>query len=152
MSFAARRLFCSAQRRCYATSLPKGIPEPRPFQPRATSERITRPSKVVVSPSRAPQKRDLLHRREKEPRQPVEQTKDISQGMAAARKVVSDGYLDPRYRPTARRVIAIIVSLPIVIVFGWELLHRWAETISEQRAEKEAAEAVHMNKSDTSHS
>jgi hypothetical protein len=35
-----------------------------------------------------------------------------------------DGKLDPKYKPAARRVIAIIVSIPIVVVFGWELWQR----------------------------
>ena len=33
--------------------------------------------------------------------------------------------LPPKYRPAARRVTAIIVGLPFVIVMGWELFERW---------------------------
>lgn len=151
MPFATRRLLCSTQRG-YATSLPKRFPESRPFQPPAPSERISRPPKVVFKPSSTPQKRDVLHQQGREPKQQFEQVKDVSRAEAAARRVVSEGYLDPRYRPVARRVIALIVSLPIVIVFGWELLQRWAEAISEQRAQRDAGKVMQMKESESSHS
>jgi hypothetical protein len=34
--------------------------------------------------------------------------------------------LPPKYKPAARRVTAIMVSLPIVFVFGYELVERWS--------------------------
>ena len=33
--------------------------------------------------------------------------------------------LPPKYKPASRRVTAIMVSLPIVLVFGYELFERW---------------------------
>ncbi|KAI4955939.1 hypothetical protein J4E91_000148 [Alternaria rosae] len=36
-----------------------------------------------------------------------------------------DVRLPPKYKPASRRVTAIMVSLPIVLVFGYELFERW---------------------------
>jgi hypothetical protein len=36
-----------------------------------------------------------------------------------------DMRLPPKYKPAARRVTAIIVGIPIILVFGWELYGRW---------------------------
>ncbi|EDU50426.1 hypothetical protein TUN199_07869 [Pyrenophora tritici-repentis] len=41
--------------------------------------------------------------------------------------------LPPKYRPAARRVTAIIVGLPFVIVMGWELWERWNGKVVPKR-------------------
>lgn len=50
--------------------------------------------------------------------------RDLERGRQASLKAAQTGKLDARYKPAARRVLAIIVSLPVVIVLGYELFQR----------------------------
>lgn len=47
-----------------------------------------------------------------------------SRGVATTRRVVTEGVLDPRYKPAARRVTAIIVALPFALYLSYELFER----------------------------
>ena len=49
---------------------------------------------------------------------------DPERGRAASERVVREGILDPRYKPAARRVTAIICALPILLVTSWMLFER----------------------------
>jgi len=44
--------------------------------------------------------------------------------MEAAQRYVREGILDPRYRPAARRVTAIICALPLALYLTYELFER----------------------------
>jgi hypothetical protein len=47
-----------------------------------------------------------------------------------------DMRLPPKYKPAARRVTAIIVGLPIILVVGWELYGRWKGKIQKKWGEE----------------
>ncbi|KAH7079134.1 hypothetical protein BKA63DRAFT_563782 [Paraphoma chrysanthemicola] len=44
--------------------------------------------------------------------------------------------LPPKYKPAARRVTAIIVGIPIILVVGWELYGRWKGEVRKKWGEK----------------
>ncbi|KAH9822879.1 hypothetical protein Tdes44962_MAKER00707 [Teratosphaeria destructans] len=115
------------RRRCYSAARP---PPPRPYQPDERSPKS--PPQPPAPPPSTPKPRSFLSRLNPfappEPPQPaapvVKEPQDISRGWEATRKVITTGVLEPRYRPAARRVTAIIVGLPIVIGLGYELFQR----------------------------
>lgn len=49
---------------------------------------------------------------------------DPQRGIEASLNVARGGKLDPRYRPAARRVLAIMIALPVTLVLSWELYQR----------------------------
>lgn len=49
---------------------------------------------------------------------------DPQRGYEASVRVAQGGKLDARYRPAARRVLAIMVALPFSIWLSWELFQR----------------------------
>lgn len=49
---------------------------------------------------------------------------DPARGIEATRRVVKEGVLDPRYRPVARRVTALMCGLTLSIGLGYELFQR----------------------------
>ncbi|KAF2109272.1 hypothetical protein BDV96DRAFT_652119 [Lophiotrema nucula] len=60
-----------------------------------------------------------------------------------ANKVAYTGKLDPKYRPAARRVTAIMVGIPVVLVTSWELYQRFFMGKDVQRVfEKAESKAV----------
>ncbi|KAF2768815.1 hypothetical protein EJ03DRAFT_351828 [Teratosphaeria nubilosa] len=113
-------------RRYYSTGRP---PPPRPYQ---LAERSPKPSPQPPAPPSGPKPRSFLSWLNPfappEPPQPatpvVKEPQDLSRGWEATRRVITTGVLEPRYRPAARRVTAIIVGLPIVIGLGYELFQR----------------------------
>jgi hypothetical protein len=44
--------------------------------------------------------------------------------------------LPPKYKPAARRVTAIIVGIPVILVFGYELYNRWQGEIQKKFEER----------------
>lgn len=120
------------QRRTYASDRAPP-PPPRPYKPRPS-----RPPKPPVIDETAgtasnPIKQPSLHRRiinrlfstrDPAPPSPSQPPRDLVRGLEASRRVVRDGVLDPRYRPAARKVTAIIVAMPMVIYLGYELAMR----------------------------
>ena len=119
------------KRALYATKT--APPEPRPYKPIAPSERVSRPGPSQTAEQAAqaaqaatPKKKSLITRlfslRPEEAQ--INEPRDIARGIAATQRVVSTGVLDPRYRPASRRILAIIVALPLVIGLGYELFQR----------------------------
>lgn len=51
-------------------------------------------------------------------------TRDPARGLEAARRVVTEGVLDPRYQRAARSYTAIIVALPLALYLSYELYQR----------------------------
>ncbi|USP82369.1 hypothetical protein yc1106_09643 [Curvularia clavata] len=104
------------QQRTSTIPLPsKPIPAPSPVQHntiRSSSRPQQPPLPSQLPPNPYPQRRPpgLSHYQHANTRI-IEPTPDIR--------------LPPKYKPAARRVTAIIVALPIVIVFGYELWARW---------------------------
>lgn len=76
----------------------------------------------LVPPRRTGFLARLLPKREQKPL--IEGPQDQARGFEAARKVVRDGVLDPRYKNASRYYTRIIVALPIVIYTTYELYRR----------------------------
>lgn len=110
-----RRLRPSAAIRAYATQAPPPVKPyqtgplpPKGYKPPPTPESTTsEPTPPTPIPS-------FL---EREPLDPA-------RGAAASLRVAREGVLDPRYKPAARRVVAIICALPVFIVMSWVLYQR----------------------------
>jgi hypothetical protein len=90
-------------------------PPPRPFKPGPPPPPApkTAPTSTVTSEPTPPTENWF----EPEPLDPA-------RGRAASERVVREGILDPRYKPASRRVTAIIVALPILLVTSWMLFER----------------------------
>lgn len=116
------------QRAGYATARPAATapPQPLPWKPAAPSERISRRPEQPEPPK--PRKKSLVHRlfslRGEEPKPYQHEPKNFARGVEAAQRYVREGILDPRYRPAARRVTAIICALPLAVVLGYVLFQR----------------------------
>ena len=108
----------------FASSQPPG---PRAYKPAAPEERISRHPPLPEEPAPEP-KKGILSRIWPRPgtrAQHVEpEARNPARGMEAAQRVVREGVLDPRYRPAARRVTALLCALPIAIGLGYELFRR----------------------------
>ncbi|KAH7563479.1 hypothetical protein BM1_00526 [Bipolaris maydis] len=86
----------------------KPIPAPSPI---SSASHTTSPRNPVLPPNPYPSTPRRIPPALSQHTRVIEPTPDIR--------------LPPKYKPAARRVTAIIVSLPIVLVFGYELLERW---------------------------
>ena len=113
----------------YATKSPP--PLPRPYRPLAPSERLPERPPEEPEPSPPPKKRkqSFVHRlfsqRDDPPAESIKnEPSDIARGWQATQRVVREGVLDPRYKQASRKITAIIVGLPLVIVLGIELYRR----------------------------
>ncbi|KAF2643369.1 hypothetical protein P280DRAFT_467412 [Massarina eburnea CBS 473.64] len=42
---------------------------------------------------------------------------------------IREGKMPQKYKPAARKVVAIMVGIPVIVVTGWELYKRWDKTI-----------------------
>lgn len=128
-----RQALNPSQRAGYATNKP-APPQPLPYKPAQASERISRHPPEPIQPAK-PLKQTLIRRlfslRDEAP--VTREPKNIARGIAATQRVLTEGVLDPRYRPAARRVTAIICALPIVFCLGYELFQRRFEG-KEQKA------------------
>jgi len=96
--------------RTYATAPPPPPRQYKPAPPRAEAE----PSPTLDSPK------------------PKHEPPDPARGQAAMIRYVTEGKLDPRYKPAARRVTAIICAVPILIYTSW-LLHKRLVLGEEQK-------------------
>lgn len=111
-----RRLRPSASIRSYATQAP---PPVKPYQTGSLPPKGYKPpppptaEPTASTPTPTPARSFL----EREPLDPA-------RGAAASLRVAREGVLDPRYKPAARRVVAIICALPIAIVTTWVLYQR----------------------------
>jgi hypothetical protein len=54
--------------------------------------------------------------------------------------------LPDKYKPTARRLTAIIVGIPVIIVFGWELFQRWRGVKVQKKWEEGKLELIKVHK------
>ncbi|XP_014559238.1 hypothetical protein COCVIDRAFT_92403 [Bipolaris victoriae FI3] len=86
----------------------KPIPAPSPI---SSTSHTTSPRNPVLPPNPYPSTPRRIPPALSQHTRVIEPTPDIR--------------LPPKYKPAARRVTAIIVSLPIVLVFGYELIERW---------------------------
>ena len=99
-------------------------PPPRPFNP-AVSKRIppTPPPEEPPVP-----KKGILSRiwpfSRTQAAERVNEPKDPARGAEAARRVVREGHLDPRYKEAAAKITALICALPIAIYLSYELWRR----------------------------
>ncbi|KAH4287239.1 hypothetical protein HBH64_224810 [Parastagonospora nodorum] len=122
-----------------ATSIPKNAPaQAKPAPAKATLLRPSHNTTTIPLP-RAP-----LHA--PSPKQPSSIPTSSSRPLvapAASRprgRVIEptpDIRLPPKYKPAARRVTAIIVGIPIILVFGWELYGRWRGEVQRKFVERE---------------
>lgn len=101
-------------RRSYAT----GPPPSRPFKAGPQLPHREAARKPAAEPATQP--------KQNEPTQPVikERTQDPARGAAASLKAATEGVLDPRYKADSRRVLSIIVAMPIFLVMSWILYER----------------------------
>lgn len=107
-----RRLRPSASIRTYATQAP---PPVKPFQTGPLPPKAPRPAPTPQPTGEPPAPLpSFLHR------EPL----DPARGAAASLRFAREGVVDPRYKPAARRVIAIICAVPILIVTSWVLFQR----------------------------
>ncbi|KAK5696992.1 hypothetical protein LTR17_024117 [Elasticomyces elasticus] len=105
------------------TTKPSQPPEPRPYKPIERPAKDIEDSIEVTTPENKGLLGHLFSRRGKQlPRK--NEPGDIARGLEASQRVVRDGILDPRYRPAARRVTAIICALPIALYLSYELFER----------------------------
>ncbi|EUC47054.1 hypothetical protein COCMIDRAFT_24974 [Bipolaris oryzae ATCC 44560] len=105
-------------------------PQPKPARTYPTPTTIPLPQKPLPAPSPISSTSHTTS-----PRNPVlppnpypSTPRRIPPALSQHTRVIEptpDIRLPPKYKPAARRVTAIIVSLPIVLVFGYELLERW---------------------------
>lgn len=110
-----------------STSTP---PHPRPFKPVTSEERVSRHPDYSPPQAEAPTaKRGLLSRlwpfASKTSRESIyPPSQDPTRGLEAARRVVKEGFLDPRYKRAARSFTAVMCALPIAIYTSYELFQR----------------------------
>lgn len=136
-----RRLRPSAAIRSYATQAPPPI---KPYQPGPLPPKGYKPPPPTATepttsePSPPTPVRSFLDR------EPL----DPARGAAASLRVAREGVLDPRYKPAARRVVAIICALPIAIVTTWVLYQREFMGVEQKkhtpRGEKSEEPAVEV--------
>ncbi|KAK5142785.1 hypothetical protein LTR32_004941 [Rachicladosporium monterosium] len=105
-----------------STTKPLPPPEPRAYKPPPPSPTLKEPLETTFPPKQSLIKR-LFSTRNVQPL-PDAEPKDIARGVEASQRVVRDGFLDPRYRPAARRVTAIICALPLAIYLSYVLFER----------------------------
>ena len=110
-----------------STSAP---PDPRPFKPVAAEDRVSRHPEYPTLQTEAPvQKRGLFSRlwpfsSTKSTQSIYPPSQDPTRGIEAARRVVKEGFLDPRYKRAARSFTAVMCALPIAIYTSYELFQR----------------------------
>ncbi|KAK0871563.1 hypothetical protein LTS02_001902 [Friedmanniomyces endolithicus] len=105
-----------------STTKPSPPPEPRAYKPPSPSQTPKEPLETPDPPKQSLIRR-LFSTRNVQPL-PDAEPKDIARGVEASQRVVRDGFLDPRYRPAARRVTAIICALPLAICLSYVLFER----------------------------
>ncbi|KNG47286.1 hypothetical protein DDE82_000936 [Stemphylium lycopersici] len=102
----------------------KPAPAPSPIHPlshtavRSSSATAPRQQQAAKNPYPSTLRPSQQQHQQQRPHPPAYQNTRIIEPTPDIR-------LPPKYKPAARRVTAIIVGLPIVIVFGWELWARW---------------------------
>ncbi|EME49620.1 hypothetical protein DOTSEDRAFT_20051 [Dothistroma septosporum NZE10] len=113
--------------RCYSSTKP-APPSPRPYQQTAPEQRSSRRPQCPDTPAAVEQKKSLISRVwpfKLSQQGPIDiGIRDPARGVEAARRVAKGGVLDSRYKPTASRVTALIVALPISIYLSYELIQR----------------------------
>ncbi|KAF2207426.1 hypothetical protein CERZMDRAFT_91765 [Cercospora zeae-maydis SCOH1-5] len=104
---------------------PTPPPPPQPYKPIPAKELV--PNNPDASAQPLPKKKSLLSRLWPFRRSPAaiySRSQDPTRGLEAARRVVKEGFLDPRYRHMARRVTAVICAMPILLYTSYELFQR----------------------------
>ena len=122
LASALRRKYATAARR-RSRQLPPAATSPRPHSPAAAkpgSQDRDPPAPPLPYVAATPRNH---HVTTEEPARSEERL-DPRRAEAAARRVVTTGVLDRRYKRAAWQVTKLIVALPLVIGLGWELAQR----------------------------
>lgn len=99
-------------------------PPPLPYKPTPAKERVSH--RVDQQQEPVPKKKGWLSRLwpSRPPSTIYPPSPDRERGLQAARRVVKEGFLDPRYRRAARSFTAIMCALPILLYTSYELFQR----------------------------
>ncbi|KAM3419166.1 hypothetical protein BST61_g5110 [Cercospora zeina] len=100
-------------------------PPPQPYKPIPAKEPV--PVNADASAQPLPEKKSLLSRLwpfRRSPAAVYPPSQDPARGLEAARRVVKEGFLDPRYRRVARSFTAAICAMPILLYTSYELFQR----------------------------
>ncbi|KAI5370036.1 hypothetical protein Slin15195_G009140 [Septoria linicola] len=110
-----------------APNATRAPPEPRPYKAATPEERVSR----HPQPSRLQADFDMKQKSlwwrlwSFSPRKSIyPPSQDSTRGLEAARRVVKEGFLDPRYKRASRSFTAIMCALPIAIYTSYELFQR----------------------------
>ncbi|TKA43746.1 hypothetical protein B0A54_05505 [Friedmanniomyces endolithicus] len=105
------------------TTKPSPPPSPRAYKPPPPSPTLKEPPIETTRPPIQSLITRLFSTRNVQPL-PDAEPKDLARGVEASQRVLRGGMLDPRYRPAARRVTAIICALPLAMVLSYVLFER----------------------------
>ena len=126
----------SSQQRTTTIPLPKKPSQaPSPIIPTRSSQQHQKQNNPYPSYSSSS---SSYTRTSQRPAHPAHLPRPAPQSATRIIEPTPDMRLPPKYRPAARRVTAIMVALPIVIVFGYELFARWrGKEVKKRFADRE---------------